>query len=187
MQANWAESNYQTPLSSPANFERKSFFLPNITSDNTPIPVGADATFRLLVGPRGNGSPESSPNGQPYWLSRVALTPQNGPLPIRVEAVIYAFNESWFVIPPPFFNDDSRDTRENLAPTGRRLPGTLLGANSAIVFPFYNEALNVDVELLGSVTENMPAHRPRWRTGPTTCGYMTRATTRRMGLPPTSL
>ena len=149
---NWAESNYQTAAGSPANFERKSWFLPGVggSSTITPIP-GRDESFRMVVG-------ESiRPNAQPYWLSRLAVVPQSGPLAIQIEAVCYAYTGSWFVIPPPFFNENENDTRQNYVASGltQRAQGTF--PNDTDHHPFYNEALNVEIDVIGAVTENMPA------------------------------
>jgi hypothetical protein len=110
-----------------------------------------------------------SPNGQPYWLSRVALLPdyQDDPMPsdvprrgrplqIKIEAVMYAYTGSWFVIPPPFFNDNDEDSREAfVARGGARATGTF--PNNTSQYPFYNEPLNVEVTINGAISENMPA------------------------------
>ncbi len=150
---NWHESMFQTQAGSPANYERKSFFLPGIA--NLP---GDDAAFRILVGET------MRPNSQPYWLSKAAVIPLNRPLPVRIQAVIYAYTGSWFVIPPPFFNDNDKldpitsnvwDSRANFAATGLRAPGTF--PRNTADFPFYHEPLNLDIEVIGSISENMPA------------------------------
>jgi hypothetical protein len=187
----WAESNYQTPAGTPAaNFERKGFSLPSVAHDNNggalALPAGMEATLRLAVGQKdgtqdsdndGNPDPTTEPNGQPYLLSRIVVLPPNGPMHIRVEAMVYAYTGSWFVIPPPFFNDNPLDTRGKVAdeiaaaPNNppARAPGTLpwfndakdvdgtTNQNSAKHYPFYHEPLNYDIELIGAVTENMPA------------------------------
>ncbi len=149
----WGESSFRTQPGNPANFERKSFFLPTVGN----IP-GVDTGFRILVGEN------LRPSAQPYWLANVAVIPQNEPLPIRVEAAIFAYTGSWFVIPPPFFNDNTRidpstnqvwDSRANFAATGLRAPGTF--PRNTADYPFYHEPLNVDVTIVGSITENVPA------------------------------
>jgi hypothetical protein len=154
---NWNESRFQTLQGSAANFEYKTFFLRDFN-----VGRGQDANFRFVVGEN------ISVNSQPYWLSRVAVLPADGPLKIRIQAVMYAYTHSWFVIPPPFFNDNDRDddpdTRAKIESQAasmvppkewRRTRGTF--PRNTDHFPFYNEALNIDVEILGAVTENMPA------------------------------
>ncbi len=156
--SSWAVSNFQSVAGSPANWERKAFYIPGVNS-----PAGHEPTFRLHVGPQdgpdvdgdGFADPIMTPNGQPYWLSRLALLPAGEPLKIRVEAVMYAQTGSWFVIPPPFFNDDPDDTRTSFA-AGNPRPVSTQPRDSAD-YPFYNEPLNIEIEVLGAISENIPA------------------------------
>lgn len=148
----WADTNMQTVAGQPANFEHKSFNLGGAPT----IPAGMEGVFRLQVGPRdGASGPVMSPDGQPYWLSRIAVIPRQAPLQIRIEAVMYAYQGSWFVIPPPFFNENGTDTYENYVSTGLRGQGTQ-PVNTAD-HPFHNEPLNIEIEVVGAITENMPA------------------------------
>lgn len=165
----WTESNAQTVGGSTANFERKSFTLGSLSSDGAPLQPGQEATLRFGVGPKdgadfdGDGKPDPSlsPNGQPYWLSKVAIMPKGQPLSIKVQAVIYAYTKSWFVIPAPFFNDNPADTRANFLArkAANTLPwratGTLPADDDS--YPFYNEPLPIRIELDGAVSENAPA------------------------------
>ena len=96
------------------------------------------------------------PNEQDYLLSRIAVLPKNAPLPIRVEAVVYAFHGSWFVIPPAYFNEDSNDSRAQYLANGNVRPQSVTPSDTDVV-PFYHEPLNVDIQMVGSVSENMPA------------------------------
>lgn len=148
----WATTNIQTVPGQPANFERKSFVLGGAAT----LPAGFEGRFRMQVGPKdGPNGPEMSGDGQPYWLSRVAIMPRDQPLRIRVEAVMYAYHGSWFVIPPPFFNDNPVDDYQNYTSSGLRAQGTQ-PVNTAD-HPFHNEPLNVEIEIVGAITENMPA------------------------------
>jgi len=158
----WDESNYQSPTVPPTTWEQKGFVLPAVVP-----PTGGDLTFRLRAGT------DTSPDEQDYMLAKAAVVPaftydQQGnvsggqPLPMRVEAVIYAYHGSWFVIPPPYFNDnsaDQSDTRANYVASShqRSVNGGVFPTSPNEDVPFYHEPLNVDVQLLGSVTENMPA------------------------------
>lgn len=149
---NWAESSYQTTLNpNEPNYERKSLFVPNVISTN------GRSKFRIHVGPK-DGDP-LAPNQQAYLLSRVAVTPVDRPLQVRVEAMIYAFNGSWFIIPPPFFNQDAddsgADTRGRMANTGARANKTFPRTSGP--YPFWNEPLNLEVQVVGAVNENFPA------------------------------
>jgi hypothetical protein len=80
------------------NYERKSFFIPASRLNTGPNEVN---NFRIHV--------EPTPGGQPYWLSRVIAVPFRQPQESRIEAVIYAQNRSWFVIPGPWFNESPVD------------------------------------------------------------------------------
>jgi len=163
---NWAESRFQTPGGSPANFERKSFRI------DSPLVAGQDNNFRMVVGEVPlitDAGEDPAASGQPYWLSRLALLPTDRPLPIRIEAVIYAYRGSWFVIPPPFFNDNPEDTRAKAVAdtTANGTPHRPLGTFPRYTdqHPFYNEALNIEIDLKGAISENMPAaphEKARW-------------------------
>jgi hypothetical protein len=107
-----------------------------------------------------------APNQQPYLLSRIAMVPENRPLAIRVEAVIYAYTGSWFIIPPPFFNTDTDDNgnpdsrarfaNSNANQNLRTRVDRTFPLNTGH-YPFWNEALNMDIRLIGAISENFPA------------------------------
>jgi hypothetical protein len=158
--APWFQSNAQSIAGSSVNYERKSFFFPA-----SRVNAGANAinNFRIQV--------EPTPGGQPYWLSRAIAVPYQQPLQARIEAIIYAQNGSWFVIPGPWFNEtaaDSRDLFQNGDAASGRASG-VRGANTfpndSEDFPFFREPLNVQVLVRGSISENMPAaaaERVQW-------------------------
>jgi hypothetical protein len=178
---NWNESNFLSQPGGP-DHEQKTFFLPTIGSRNSgALQPGQPATFRLEAVPKDTVRQDLDLNDVPYWLSQAAITPQDQPLPIRVEAVMYAFTGSWFVIPPPFFNNDPEDSRDlynngvaGVRPRGLRgrstfpenMPVMTTGGTPTIdtdadtaaeLYPFYHEPLNLDIQVVGSITENMPA------------------------------
>lgn len=162
--ANWWQSNAQSSRGMTVNWERKSFWIPAALLSTTP---GAINTFRIFV--------EPAPGGQPYWLSRAAITPyRNGspePLPVRVQALIYAQNGSWFVIPPPWFNEDTTDLRDQFV-QGDPAANRPAGFRSLMTFPrdtedypFFHEPLNLRIMVEGAIAENMPVSgetRARW-------------------------
>lgn len=82
-----------------------------------------------------------------YLLSGLAIQPMN----VRIEAIIYAQNRSFFVIPGRWFNPDSSDTRASFANTGRRPWGT------HPMFPFFGEPLDTRIVIDGAVSENLSA------------------------------
>ena len=94
---------------------------------------------------------------QDYGLGGVAVVP----LDIRIEAVLYAQERSFFVIPGYGFNPDSKDTRARWLRTGLRssyIEGE--SANSRLakdLIPFYGEPIDVRITLNGTITENYTA------------------------------
>jgi hypothetical protein len=162
--ANWWQSNAQSSRSGTVNWERKSFWIPADLLNTRP---GAVNTFKIHV--------EAAPGGQPYWLSRAAITPYRSgtpqPLPVRIQAVSYAQNGSWFVIPPPWFNESTADLRDQFAQgdtaTGRAAGLRALGTfpQDTEDFPFFREPLNMQILVEGAVSENMSVPgetRARW-------------------------
>jgi len=93
---------------------------------------------------------DTPPTDLGYLLGPVAIAPPNrdadgelvDPLPVQVEALIYAQNGSWFVIPGRWFNDDP-DSTLDYPPTSQH--------------PGYHEPLNIRISVYGAVCENMPA------------------------------
>lgn len=130
-----------------------------------------ESTMQMKLSSAGLFSPKN------YELARVAVTPHD----IRIEAAIYAEEGSFFVIPGPWFNYNTDDTRElynndvanfvaggssqvdaeNLA---RRKRFEAFGSMPET--PFYGEPLDVRVTILGAVSENMPppiAQQAEWQ------------------------
>ena len=107
-----------------------------------PVPSGE---FRWLVAPHELG----------YVLGPIAVAPPRGygsdptnlasPLPVQIQALIYAQNGSWFIIPGPWFNEDTSNAPYDQAYyQGRQSPG-------------YHEPLNIALQFYGAISENMPA------------------------------
>jgi len=84
---------------------------------------------------------------QDYLLSRAAVQPCD----IRIEALMYAQNKSFFVIPGEWFNPNPGDTRDYFAQNGSRPPGV------DPAYPFYGQPLDVRITLYGAISENAPA------------------------------
>jgi len=78
-----------------------------------------------------------------YLLSRVAIQPSD----ITIEALMYAQNGSFFVIPGEWFNPDTNDTNAKSRPA--------CIANEA--WPLYGQPLDVQIVIRGAVSENLPA------------------------------
>lgn len=103
-----------------------------------------------------------------YKLTRVGAVP----LDIRIEAILYAQEGSFFVIPGPWFNPDPNDTyasyialEQDPASAGSTRPKLRrAGENpaSSLVevaprFPFHREPLDIRLTIYGAVAENLPA------------------------------
>lgn len=113
----------------------------------------------------------ASAYNKPIWLSRVAIAP----LDIRIEAVLYAQEGSFFVIPGEFLNSNPADVRDSLkAADNQRYEGAL-GAVSAgwrvadlvdgsgnllpSLYPFFAEPADIRVVVNGAISENITADK----------------------------
>ena len=81
-----------------------------------------------------------APDDLAYLLGSTAITPPRAadPLPVQVQALVYAQNGSWFILPGPWFNEDA-------------------ASSAGALYPDYHEPLNIQLSFYGAVTENMPA------------------------------
>jgi hypothetical protein len=92
-------------------------------------------------------------------LQRVAILPMD----VRIEAVLFAQNKSFFVIPGPAFNTDSNDRIDYPATATATLPAspraTWLAATDQhkMRFPFYDQPIDLKITIYGSVSEARPA------------------------------
>ena len=92
------------------------------------------------------------------------------PLDIRIEALLYAQDKSFFIIPGYSFNPDPNDTRERYVANGavrvsyndQDKADVLAGTTSfqrhmKDIFPYANEPLDVRITIFGAVSENYTA------------------------------
>jgi hypothetical protein len=88
---------------------------------------------------------EIPPKDLCYLLGPVAIAPPRtaDPLPVEIDALIYAQNGSWFVLPGRWFNDDP-DEFDPTEPPASDYPG-------------YHEPLNIKISVYGAISENLPA------------------------------
>ncbi|MDX2064655.1 MAG: hypothetical protein SFX74_02815 [Fimbriimonadaceae bacterium] len=100
-------------------------------------------------------------------LRKVAITPHD----VRIEALIYAEDGAFFVIPGTWFNSDAGDRRDiyqarltELVNGGQPLlqaraiadDERMTAFGSSPEAPFYGEPLDVRISISGAVAENMP-------------------------------
>ncbi|NLI01534.1 MAG: hypothetical protein GX446_18815 [Chthonomonadales bacterium] len=92
---------------------------------------------------------------QDYLFSRAAVVPMD----VRIEAVMYAQNGSFFVIPGYPFNVDPSDTRDAAVRRhGGSGSGTMLRPQgTADEFPFYGEPIDCRITIVGAIAENRTA------------------------------
>ena len=97
-----------------------------------------------------------------YLMGGLAVQPMD----IRIEAILYAQEGSFFVLPGNWFNPNPDDT-----PGGSRPPGV------KAVFPHFGQPLDVRIIIDGAVSENIPAAisdveewMAKWGRIPTTYG-----------------
>ncbi len=150
-------------------FEARSFPLSNAPTYELLTRPGYENLLRFQVdttaaGRTGTNSIQAS-GSDDYAFGGAIVTP----LDIRIEAMLYAQERSFFVIPGYPFNPDRSDTPQsyahNLAPNPTA-PGGLgpsrpltYGSVSRVArdFPFYNEPLDVRITIYGSIAENYTA------------------------------
>lgn len=126
------------------------------TTTGVQYPVGSSTIFNVRPAVAGGSPPKS------LLIARSAIQAHD----VRVEAMIYAEEGSFYVIPGPSFNPNPEDTRFRFERSLQApLNLTREQANreryrqfgSSPMAPFYDEPLHVRVQILGSITENRPA------------------------------
>lgn len=126
-------------------YEQRSFPLlptPGNFGQYTLSVDGLDNTLTFL-----SDTQISTPTGnRPYYVSMVAVQP----LDIRIDALMYAQQGSFFVIPGPWFNPNPNDRRDRFTNEAARLNN--FGAYAE--YPFYGEPLDVKIHINGAVSEN---------------------------------
>ncbi len=102
---------------------------------------------------------------QDYVQERSAILPMD----IQIQAVMYAQDKSFFVIPGPWFNSDANDNLQSYTyahtdsngvpvPGGiRDNQGTSTIAPGVARFPFYGQPVDLRITITGAVSENRPA------------------------------
>lgn len=87
-----------------------------------------------------------------YLLSRVAAQPSD----VRIEALLYAQNGSFFIIPGEWFNPDSEDTWGNYNDPSIQ-KGRKTRTRIDPRWPFHGDPLDVKITIFGAISENVPA------------------------------
>ncbi len=109
-----------------------------------------------------------------YQLESMAVVPMD----VNIQALCYAEEGSFFVIPGPWFNTNPEDTPEREQQTGSR-PAYIKNPE----FPYYGEPLDIKITVDGAISENLPAAdgdvaewMQHWGNIPKTYGSSSQAT-----------
>lgn len=142
-------------------FEQRPFPLwPNDGSGNAAsyqffTNPGVKNTIRPAVDPDFT----SQAGTQDYLFSRAAISPMD----VRIEAVMYAENGSFFIIPGYSLNQNPADTRDAAVRRAQdpslNLPaGTMVRPlGTADYYPFYGEPFDCRITIVGAISENRTA------------------------------
>lgn len=148
---------YTYPLVNPATqvfnvFEKQAFNLFQPTPANSQYTLltqpGLLNTLDFQVDQQYAAAAGNSAGVTDYLLGGAGVEP----LDIRIDALIYAQDGSFFVIPGYWFNPDPNDVRNGPNPVGETRPP---GTNP--LYPFYGDPLDVRITVVGSITENTTA------------------------------
>jgi hypothetical protein len=145
------------------NFNTSSFLFPSLNTlgEGNVFHFQKDATAESVIANIGPVPPTGFGESEDYLFSGAMVAP----LDIQIQALLYAQERSFFVIPGYSFNQNPNDTRTNylqsvaaLNPT-RPIYDVYEGANfeGKTVFPFYNEPMDVKITITGAITENYTA------------------------------
>jgi hypothetical protein len=114
---------------------------------------GLRNSYRLQVDPNFT----QTAGTQPYLFSRAAIVPSD----IRIEAVIYAQNESFFVIPGLPFNDNASDIPEaavaRAAPLNDPQVQMVRPVGTSHFVPFFREPIDCRITIVGAISQNRTA------------------------------
>ena len=112
-------------------------------------------------------------NQSDYRVTRIGVAP----LDVRIEALMYAQDRSFFIIPGPWFNPDPNDTYERYAISDPNRGGAPRLSRSGDApgngrvnprFPFYRQPMDIRLIFFGAIAQNIPAvgshtHTTLWK------------------------
>jgi hypothetical protein len=114
--------------------------------------IGQDNVIGLQTIPRAESAD--------YLFSRFGVAP----LDIRIEALMYAQDGSFFIIPGPWFNPNPNDTYETFVDPASRTAGKRQEDGNANDrrrvnerFPFHREPMDIRITFCGAINQNLPA------------------------------
>ncbi len=124
-------------------------------SPNTNTSAGAFGGMPEVSTPFTLHPPANTPNAPAgdLYVGRTAIVPDD----IRIEAVMYAEEGSFFIIPGDWYNTNYNDTRANYLSGGSNDLQRLTDYGNSPYIPFYQEPLDVKITIVGAINENLPA------------------------------
>jgi hypothetical protein len=154
---------YQIQASATTALYRKDVFPLIPKPNNSSYLYTGDAGYTFPQGLRDSFTLKIDPNftqtaGTPdYWLRRAAVVPAD----VRIEALIYAQNGSFFIIPGVPFNTDADDTPEAALAfaASRGLPaGSMVRPDGTDhMMPFYHDPIDCRITIVGAIAQNRTA------------------------------
>jgi len=143
-------TSYTVPAQVDSNavdvsYEQRAF---DLSTDRLFGP-GIDNYLLFTISSNGIGGAPS----QAYWLGSWAVQP----LDIRIQAVIYAQEGTFFIIPGPWLNPNPRDTREHYWQQFARDNNYRRGVEFPFtweIYPFNGDPLDVRIYFRGSIAVN---------------------------------
>ncbi len=151
--------NIPNPVGIAPFFEQKAFPLDigNGQYIINPNP-GVDNLLRFMIDQSGASTRLGTGGSTDYLLGAAMVVPMD----VRIEAMLYAQERSFFVIPGYPLNPDPNDTRLAYTAKGIRSSyndktDTPADRQMKDLYPFYNEPADVRITLYGSIVENYSA------------------------------
>jgi hypothetical protein len=158
--------DYVNPATALTGGTNTEFFptLLGVNNTQTGLPIaGYENVLRFQLDQTGAYSGAGLEAGTDYLLGSATVAPMD----IRVEALLYAQNRSFFIIPGPYPNPDPSDSRTAFTATGARKSyardssGNVLdSANAKLqkdIYPYANEPTDIRITIYGAIAENQTA------------------------------
>jgi hypothetical protein len=148
---------YPYPAQGSSQYNGQNVQLPAV---QTP---GLDNTLRFQIDQTAPAQSTVLLAGTDYLLGSAMVAP----LDIRIEALLYAQEHSFFVIPGYSLNPDPKDSRQSFISNDRRVSYSVDANGNLIdspadktgkdIYPFYNEPVDARITIFGAVAENYSA------------------------------
>jgi hypothetical protein len=162
-QPNLPADVFQLSSGDTTNVYRKDLFGLIPKPNNANYLYTGDAGYPFIRGHKDTFHPAVDPNftqtvgSQDYLLGRAAVVPSD----VRIEALMYAQEGTFFIIPGVPFNEDTSDTAETAIERAIQLglpAGSMVrpsGVDHRV--PFYREPIDCRITIVGAIAQNKTA------------------------------